>query len=82
MYLERAFNALRKHGIVFPDALPYSRLADRIGAHQPDWGLHLARLPPALLKVDLDPYARLMCRVQSTEQLREAGRRLFPFNGG
>jgi hypothetical protein len=37
----------------------------------------LARLPPALLKVDLDPYARLMCRVQSTEQLREAKRTIF-----
>ena len=24
---------------------PYSRLADRMGAHQPDWGLHLARQP-------------------------------------
>jgi TnpA family transposase len=39
-YLERAINALREHA--------YARLTDWLGAHQPDWGLHLAPQPPRL----------------------------------
>jgi hypothetical protein len=46
MYLERAINTLRQHAIAFPRCAPNSRLAYRMGAHQPDWGLHLAKQPP------------------------------------
>ncbi len=42
MYLERAINALRQHGIAFRCA-PSSRLTSRLGAHQLDWGLHSAK---------------------------------------
>jgi TnpA family transposase len=48
IYLERAVNALRQHGVSFSGCAPYARLAARLGAHQPDWGLHLAPQPPRL----------------------------------
>jgi TnpA family transposase len=48
IYLERAVNALRQHGIPLSGCAPYARLADRLGAHQPDWRLHLASQPPCL----------------------------------
>lgn len=48
-----------------------------MGAHQPDWGIALGAPTAAFLKVHLDPYARLVCRLWSTEQLREAKRTIF-----
>lgn len=46
MDLERALNALRQHGIAFSQMRSFLRLTGRLGALQPNWGLHLAPQPP------------------------------------
>jgi hypothetical protein len=46
VYLERAINCTETTRDHLPGCAPPSRLSDRLGAHQPDWGLHLAKQPP------------------------------------
>jgi hypothetical protein len=66
MYLERAFSALREHGIVFPDAL-LTHVSPIGWEHINLTGDYTGTPTAALLKVDLDPYARMKCTgAQST----------------
>jgi TnpA family transposase len=71
IYLERAINALREHGIAFPDSL-LTHVSPIGWEHINLTGITLGTPTAASLKVDLDPYALLVCLLRSTELLREA----------